>query len=55
MASARSPVWPMRASSSASSGVVKRTWLAVVWRWMNCADQRGESSASACLALASTK
>ena len=41
MASARSAAWAIRASRSASSTVVKRHWLASVWRWMKVAFRGG--------------
>ena len=47
MASARSPAWAIFASSSASSTVVKRTWLARVWRWMKVAFSGAVISGSA--------
>ncbi len=55
MARARSPAWAIFASSSASSTVVKRTWLARVWRWMKTAFSGAWNRGSACLAVASTK
>jgi hypothetical protein len=55
MARARSAAWAMRASRSASSTVVKRTWLARVWRWMKVAFSGGWNSGSALPAVASTK
>ena len=55
MASARSAAWAILASSSASSTVVKRTWLASVWRWMKVAFSGAANSGSAALAVVSTK
>jgi hypothetical protein len=56
MASTRSAAWAMRASRSASSTVVKRTWLARVWRWMKVAFSGGwMQRLGLALAVASTK
>ena len=56
MARARSAAWAIFASSSASSTVVKRTWLARVWRWMKVALSGAlEQRLGLALAVASTK
>ena len=55
MASARCPAWLIFASSSESSTVVNRTWLARVWRWMKVAFSGAAISGSAALAVVSTK
>ena len=55
ISSARSRALRMRVSSSDSGTVVKRIWLAVVWRWMKVSFRGGAIIFSAWVAVVSMK